>query len=283
MTSDWTKYRTDEEGLKLVEFARRIGPAIRAKYNLQRVEKLDAGIKEDDKVLFEKTVEMKTPCKEYAAMDLENVGHLSESPSLPEQSGGLTGSKIHQGEDITSDAYIEQLGRKAKAKQEFDEEKIVENGFQYMREEAFLAFRNYVAENDLFEDSDYQFGKVLHHCFTAEGYGMVYTHYNFTMEIKKNDENDWTSRRYFAEAKMEHGVKFYFCAPLEGANDGMCYYTTYSTFFCSNIIIVIVMVAVIHVRIMSSSTRLEVAMKVNKTLDKTILVLWGSSDGECGM
>ncbi|TVU45001.1 hypothetical protein EJB05_04468 [Eragrostis curvula] len=251
MTSDWTKYRTDEEGLKLVEFARRIGPAIRAKYNLQRV-KLDAGIKEDNKVLFEKTEEMKPPCKEYGAPDLENVGHLSESP---EQSGGLTRSNIHQAVDPTSDAFIEQLGRTAKAyferinKQKFDEEEIVKNGFQYMNDEAFLAFRNYVAEHDLFEDSDYQFGKVLHHCFTAEGYGKVYTHFNFTVDIKKKDENDWTSRLYFAEAKLVRGVKFYFCAPLEG-------------------------VAAIHVLPRSFGTPLKVAMKkASNPLDRAIRVL----------
>uniref|UniRef100_A0A0E0KML1 DUF3615 domain-containing protein n=1 Tax=Oryza punctata TaxID=4537 RepID=A0A0E0KML1_ORYPU len=70
--------------------------------------------------------------------------------------------------------------------------------------------------------SDHKFGEVLHHCFGAE-YRKVYCHYNFTIEMKKNDEACWTSRLFFAEAKLVNGVKTYFCSPLEVTDDGPCY------------------------------------------------------------
>lgn len=73
-----------------------------------------------------------------------------------------------------------------------------------------------------FQGLDYKFGELLHHCFTFEEHGKVYSHYNFTIEMKKKDEQCWTSNRYFAEAKLMRGVKYYFCSPLEATDDGEC-------------------------------------------------------------
>jgi hypothetical protein len=50
----------------------------------------------------------------------------------------------------------------------------------------------------------------------------IYCHYNFTTTVKKNDEDSWTSKLYFAEAKVIHGVKYYFCSLLLPIDDGIC-------------------------------------------------------------
>nr|CBX24465.1 hypothetical_protein [Oryza glaberrima] len=88
--------------------------------------------------------------------------------------------------------------------------------------EAFVAFRNYFAEKDVFEEIDYKFGEILHHCSRTVGIRKIYHHYNFTVEMK-NDKDCWIPRVYFAEVKMKYGFKYRFCAPLEATDDGQCY------------------------------------------------------------
>ncbi|TVU44455.1 hypothetical protein EJB05_03898, partial [Eragrostis curvula] len=204
-----TNYPMDEEDLALVERARVISqlfrdPAHRAK--------LAIGVKKDDKVLSEKTgeeqrgaghlqhaEELKPPCKEYATPNLKNAGNFSESPSLPEQA--LSCSKNREMEYCMSDEFIDKLDKKAKLyfskMKQHSEEEIIENGRQFMKDEAFAAYRYYIADNDLFEAFDYQVGELLHHCFTVEEYAKVYHHYNFTIKTKANDQNDWTSTLFF--------------------------------------------------------------------------------------
>uniref|UniRef100_A0A0A9HZ15 DUF3615 domain-containing protein n=1 Tax=Arundo donax TaxID=35708 RepID=A0A0A9HZ15_ARUDO len=245
MKSDWTKYRTDEAGLKMADHVRIVGQALRE--YIERLE-LNAGIKQDENVLSEKAEEvihpsdagrfqhveeLKPPGEEQATLNLESIGHLSELPLQPEEAklqGGLSCSNTPPGEYCMSDKFVERLDKKAKLyfgrKKELGEEEIIANGFQFMKEEAFLAFRNYIAENDLFEDFDYRFDEVLHHCFSIEEYRKVYCHYNFTIKMKKNDEDCWTSKLYFAEAKLLNGVKYYFCSPLELTDSGQCYSCT---------------------------------------------------------
>lgn len=65
-------------------------------------------------------------------------------------------------------------------------------------------------------------------------YRKVYCHYNFTVEMKNKDEECWTSRLYFAETKLMHGVKYYFCTPLEATDDGMCSCLFLLKLYCSN-------------------------------------------------
>ncbi|GJM97029.1 hypothetical protein PR202_ga13924 [Eleusine coracana subsp. coracana] len=123
-----------------------------------------------------------------------------------------------------SDEFIDQLDKKAKlyfnSKKQFSGKEIISYGFKHKTEEAFLAFRNYLAENDLVEVCDYKFGELLCHCFTVEEYRKVYCHYNFTIEMKKKNEEVWTSCLYFAETKLKQGVKYYFCSPIKVADDG---------------------------------------------------------------
>ncbi|EEE52772.1 hypothetical protein OsJ_35224 [Oryza sativa Japonica Group] len=88
--------------------------------------------------------------------------------------------------------------------------------------EAFVAFRNYFVEKDVFEEIDYKFGEILHHCSRTVGIRKIYHHYNFTVEMK-NDKDCWIPRVYFAEVKMKYGFKYRFCAPLEATDDGQCY------------------------------------------------------------
>lgn len=149
-----------------------------------------------------------------------------------------------------SQEFIKQLDRQAKfyhnTVKPIPQKEIIANGLQYMNDEAFLAFNHYIALKDLsevcmthiflipcsyhqhffliqgFQGLDYKFGELLHHCFSFEEYGKVYTHYNFTIEMKKKDEQCWISSRYFAEVKLMFGVKYYFCSPLEAIDDGKC-------------------------------------------------------------
>uniref|UniRef100_A0A0D3G2N1 DUF3615 domain-containing protein n=2 Tax=Oryza TaxID=4527 RepID=A0A0D3G2N1_9ORYZ len=168
--------------------------------------------------------------KEYATPNPNDVGHLSEIPSQQEQAEMPRLPCLNKPvEYCMSDEYIDLLDKKAKAffsrvspvKQRSRKETIA-NGLQYLTEEAFLAFRNYIAEKDAFEEVDYKFGEILHHCFSVMEYRKVYCHYNFTVEMKNKDEECWTSRLYFAETKLMHGVKYYFCTPLEATDDGCC-------------------------------------------------------------
>ncbi|KAL6638117.1 hypothetical protein ACP70R_025689 [Stipagrostis hirtigluma subsp. patula] len=106
-----------------------------------------------------------------------------------------------------SDEFIQHLDRQAKlyfsrVKQPSRKE-IVANGLEYMTQEAFSAFTDYLAEKNLLQE-----------------HAKVYTHYNFTVEMKKNDEDCWTSNLYFAEAMLMDGFKYYFCSPLELTDDG---------------------------------------------------------------
>uniref|UniRef100_A0A0D9XWX5 DUF3615 domain-containing protein n=1 Tax=Leersia perrieri TaxID=77586 RepID=A0A0D9XWX5_9ORYZ len=87
--------------------------------------------------------------------------------------------------------------------------------------EAFVAFKNYIAEKDIAEGIDYKFGEILHHSSHTVGIRKIYHHYNFTVEIK--NKGCWIPRVYFAEVKMKYGHKYRFCSHLEVTDDGLCY------------------------------------------------------------
>jgi hypothetical protein len=54
-----------------------------------------------------------------------------------------------------SDKFIDRLDKKAElyfsGKKKWGRQKLIVNGLQFINKEAFLAFRNYIAENDLVE------------------------------------------------------------------------------------------------------------------------------------
>uniref|UniRef100_A0A0E0H8S4 DUF3615 domain-containing protein n=1 Tax=Oryza nivara TaxID=4536 RepID=A0A0E0H8S4_ORYNI len=218
---------------ELEEQGRSVARYIRKLY-IQRCKKLNIEFEEDEEpegVLHPSDAgPFQHTDKEYATPNPNDVGHLSEIPSQQEQAEMPRLPCLNKPVEYSmSDEYIDLLDKKAKAffsrvspvKQRSRKETI-SNGLQYLTEEAFLAFRNYIAEKDAFEEVDYKFGEILHHCFSVMEYRKVYCHYNFTVEMKNKDEECWTSRLYFAETKLMHGVKYYFCTPLEATDDGCC-------------------------------------------------------------
>ncbi|KAL6638118.1 hypothetical protein ACP70R_025690 [Stipagrostis hirtigluma subsp. patula] len=160
--------------------------------------------------------------------ELKRLNQLDETiyPEKPVEGLRPCSSKP-QVEYCMSDEFIEQLDRQAKLyfsrMKQTSRKQVLDNGLKNMTREAFMAFQSYLEENDLLEGFHYKFGEVSHYCFSVENYSKVYTHYNFTTESKKRDEDRWTSNRYFAEAKLMDGEKYYFCSPLGPTDDGECY------------------------------------------------------------
>ncbi|CAL4945052.1 unnamed protein product [Urochloa decumbens] len=230
---------------RLARHARRVAECLPKQLQRLRLQRLGIEIKEDETALSEKTVEVmrpcdsvhfqhseesQPPCEGYATLNPGTDAHLSELPwqheqaELPESSDRSNNTPA---EYCMSDEFIERLGRQVRLYysmvKPLPQKEIIANGLQHMNDEAFSAFHHYVAEKDLFEGFDYKFGELLHHCFSFEEHRKVYSHYNFTIEMKKKDEKCWTPNHYFAEAKLILGVKYYFCSPLKVTDDGQCY------------------------------------------------------------
>uniref|UniRef100_A0A0D9XNS8 DUF3615 domain-containing protein n=1 Tax=Leersia perrieri TaxID=77586 RepID=A0A0D9XNS8_9ORYZ len=195
----------------------------------QFISELKKGLKkldmetEDGKPLSEKPVEVVCPS------DAGNVCHLPELPSQQEEAKpreGLPSSSKEQVSYSMPEEYYDQLDKQARfylvRSRVLSQKEIIAKEFNCVTEQAVLAFKYYLTKKDVFEGFDHKFGEVSHHCFGAEN-RKVYCHYNFTIEMKKNDEDCWTSRPFFAEVKLVNGLKSYFCSPLEVADDGPCY------------------------------------------------------------
>ncbi|KAL6870989.1 hypothetical protein ACP4OV_014837 [Aristida adscensionis] len=98
----------------------------------------------------------------------------------------------------------------------------IANGIKWMSEECFLAFIKYTEKLHL-EGFEHKFGDLRRQCFSVESSEKVFHHYNFTIEVKHESSDVWSSELYFAEVKQLSGLKSYFCCPLEPSDEGHCY------------------------------------------------------------
>uniref|UniRef100_A0ACD5YP37 Uncharacterized protein n=1 Tax=Avena sativa TaxID=4498 RepID=A0ACD5YP37_AVESA len=105
---------------------------------------------------------------------------------------------------------------------EGSKEKTAENGKNWMCEEVWVAFQNYLKKEDLME-FDYEFEELICQCFHVESDCKIFDHFNFTVKMKEPGSSEWISTRYFAEVKEILRRTIYFCCPLEPDEYGNCY------------------------------------------------------------
>uniref|UniRef100_A0A0E0DWH2 DUF3615 domain-containing protein n=1 Tax=Oryza meridionalis TaxID=40149 RepID=A0A0E0DWH2_9ORYZ len=171
---------------------------------------------------FQHFEEMNSPREECVTLNPKNVDSSSEISSQQGHAKLPAGSSSHY-KAVGYHEYGDLINRINKGVQLYSNsmQELSQKGTDGLSE-VFVAFRNYFAENDVFEETDYKFGEILHHYSRTVGIRKIYHHYNFTVEMK-NDEDCWIPRVYFAEVKMKYGLKYRFCAPLEATKDGQCY------------------------------------------------------------
>uniref|UniRef100_A0A0E0MJM4 DUF3615 domain-containing protein n=1 Tax=Oryza punctata TaxID=4537 RepID=A0A0E0MJM4_ORYPU len=153
---------------------------------------------------------MNSPREKYVTPNPKNVGSFSEISSQQEHARLSEGSSSSHYKTVAYHEYDDLINRINKGVQLYSNsmKELSQKGADGLSEAFGI---------------DYKFGEILCHSSRTVGIRKIYHHYNFTVEMKKNGEECWIPRIYFAEIKMKYGLKYRFCTHLETTDHGQCY------------------------------------------------------------